>query len=232
MTEQQKSNRRKRHAAYMREYRKDPLRREEKRAEDRKRYAENADVRERAKSAAKRRRKKDPKARSEYEKRYARENREKIRVRHARWMAEKMKDPTYREKHNRDTARRSRKASRRVKIRAYVNNRRKTDKAFRLSGVLRGRVHKAIKRGDRSLSTMELIGCDIEHVIAHLESRFLAGMTWENYGYRGWHIDHIRPCASFNLADPEQQRACFHYSNLQPLWRYENQSKQAKWPDQ
>lgn len=48
-------------------------------------------------------------------------------------------------------------------------------------------------------------------------------MTWQNYGQ--WHVDHIRPCASFDLSKPEEQRACFHYANLQPLWGEENLRK-------
>jgi HNH endonuclease. len=54
-------------------------------------------------------------------------------------------------------------------------------------------------------------------------------MSWDNYGRDGWHIDHIRPCASFDLTDPEQQRQCFHYTNLQPLWAADNIRKGAKW---
>ena len=48
-------------------------------------------------------------------------------------------------------------------------------------------------------------------------------------GFRGWHIDHIKPCASFDLTDPKQQQQCFHYSNLQPLWWYDNLSKGDKY---
>jgi len=51
---------------------------------------------------------------------------------------------------------------------------------------------------------------------------------WDNYG-SGWHIDHIRPCSSFDLSDEEQQRACFHHSNLQPLWVKDNLEKGSKW---
>ena len=54
-------------------------------------------------------------------------------------------------------------------------------------------------------------------------------MSWDNYGIHGWHIDHIRPCASFDLTDPEQQRQCFHYPNLQPLWAFDNLSKNDGW---
>ena len=51
-------------------------------------------------------------------------------------------------------------------------------------------------------------------------------MTWDNHGK--WHIDHIKPCASFDLLHKKQQRKCFYYKNLQPLWAQENLSKGAK----
>jgi DNA/RNA endonuclease G (NUC1) len=53
-------------------------------------------------------------------------------------------------------------------------------------------------------------------------------MNWENYGKNGWHIDHIIPCASFDLTDPKQQKNCFHYTNLQPLWAADNIRKSDK----
>lgn len=54
-------------------------------------------------------------------------------------------------------------------------------------------------------------------------------MSWENYGFYGWHIDHIKPCSKFDLTDPKQQEQCFHYSNLQPLWAIENFKKSDKY---
>jgi hypothetical protein len=66
---------------------------------------------------------------------------------------------------------------------------------------------------------MELLGCTIDFLKEYLEARFLPTMTWENYGTL-WHIDHIIPCASFDLRDLEQQKACFHYTNLQPLFAF------------
>jgi hypothetical protein len=73
------------------------------------------------------------------------------------------------------------------------------------------------------------MGCSIAYAYAYLEAQFAEGMSWENYGE--WHIDHIRPCASFDLEDPVQQRECFHYTNLQPLWAKDNLSKSDKWEE-
>lgn len=96
--------------------------------------------------------------------------------------------------------------------------------------VLRCRIAHVIRRdrGTKALRTMELVGCAVATLRAHLDLLFTPGMSWENYGE--WEIDHRRPCASFNLADPAQQLACFHYTNLQPLWRTDNRIKHAKHP--
>lgn len=77
-------------------------------------------------------------------------------------------------------------------------------------------------------NTETLLGAPISVVKKHLESLWKPGMNWENHGYRGWHIDHIRPCASFDLKDPIQQLACFNYKNLQPLWGIDNFRKHDK----
>lgn len=71
--------------------------------------------------------------------------------------------------------------------------------------------------------TFSAVGCSADELRAHIEKQFTPGMTWANYGE--WHVDHIRPCASFDLSDPEQFAACFNWSNLQPLWAAENLSK-------
>jgi hypothetical protein len=96
----------------------------------------------------------------------------------------------------------------------------------RLGVNLRRRIIEALNGNKKSAKTMELVGCSINFLRYHLETMFKPGMSWSNYG--GWHIDHIRPCASFDLADPEQQRECFNYSNLQPLWGRENSGKGAR----
>ena len=73
---------------------------------------------------------------------------------------------------------------------------------------------------------MKLLGCNIEDFKLHLASKFQDGMSFENYGK--WHIDHIRPCSSFDLTDIEQQKQCFHYTNTQPLTKLENRTKSNK----
>ena len=76
-------------------------------------------------------------------------------------------------------------------------------------------------------STLTLLGVNsVETVIKHIEKQFKNGMTWNNHGE--WHLDHIKPCASFDLTCPVQQLACFNYKNLQPLEAFENMSKGAK----
>jgi hypothetical protein len=62
----------------------------------------------------------------------------------------------------------------------------------------------------------------------YIETLFKPGMTWGNHGNFGWHLDHIIPCSSFDLTDVEQQKKCFHYTNLQPLWAKDNIKKGSK----
>lgn len=73
--------------------------------------------------------------------------------------------------------------------------------------------------------TVELIGCSVQELKAHLEKNFQKGMSWENYSRHGWHIDHIRPSASFELEDKEQRKTCNNWRNLLPMWAADNMSK-------
>lgn len=79
------------------------------------------------------------------------------------------------------------------------------------------------------MRTLDLLGCSIVELRESLEALFKPGMTWENYGFGAgkWNVDHIKPCALFDLSDPEQQRLCFHHTNLQPLWHFDNLKKSA-----
>jgi len=73
-------------------------------------------------------------------------------------------------------------------------------------------------------TTMELVACQAQDLKEHFESLFTDDMSWDNQGE--WHVDHIRPCASFDLNDKDQWMVCFNWRNLQPLWQSENTRKQ------
>jgi hypothetical protein len=110
---------------------------------------------------------------------------------------------------------------------AYAIKKYKTDPSFKLKACLRSRVICVLKGRIKSVPTLKLLGVsNIEKVWKHLEKQFKQGMTRENHGK--WHIDHIKPCISFDLTKPEEQAKCFHYTNLQPLWASENLAKGSK----
>jgi len=112
----------------------------------------------------------------------------------------------------------------------YVTNRILIDPEFKLLITLRSRLYSALKskNAHKNVRTLDLTGCTISYLMGYLEAKFTEGMTWEKYGE--FHIDHIQPCAKFNLLNEEEQHKCFHYTNLQPLWAKDNLIKGAKSP--
>jgi len=117
----------------------------------------------------------------------------------------------------------------RLKILLQIKTRRENDPNFKMRNTLRSRIWTVLKRKNTTklVSTLTLLGVySVETVIKHIEKQFKNGMTWNNHGE--WHLDHIKPCASFDLTCPVQQLACFNYKNLQPLEAFENMSKGAK----
>jgi len=107
---------------------------------------------------------------------------------------------------------------------AYSKRRRASDPAYRIKMNLSRRMGEAVKdQGSmKSDTSISLFGCTADELKTHLESQFTEGMSWDNYGTHGWHIDHIRPCASFDLTLDTEQKTCFNYSNVQPLWAKDN----------
>jgi hypothetical protein len=120
-----------------------------------------------------------------------------------------------------------------ARIHMYRNKKLSTDLGFRISVRLRNRVRTAVSRiGARKrapIKTEELIGCSINELIAQFKAQFTPGMTYKKLLAGEIHIDHIRPCASFDLTKESDQKKCFHHTNLQPLWAKDNLSKNAKW---
>lgn len=122
--------------------------------------------------------------------------------------------------------------NRKEAIRDYFREYRKIWLAIptnRIATNCRSRMRDAVKcQGVRKFSkAKDLLGCTFEFFRGWLESKFERGMSWVNYGVF-WEIDHIRPVASYDLSQEDQQRACFHYSNCQPLWSDLNRSKSDK----
>jgi len=121
------------------------------------------------------------------------------------------------------------------KNRAKINEKMKTNIQYKIRKRLNNRlafwlkqyVKKGIQAKKQSKLTI-LLGCSIPNFIKYIENQFQEGMSWENYGLYGWHLDHKIPCSKFNLSNPEDQKRCFDYTNLQPLWAKENLSKSDK----
>lgn len=130
-------------------------------------------------------------------------------------------DPEYREKHN-------------AYIREWCKQKRKNDTEYKIKQNCRRRIREMLNNDNASgktLSSEKYTGCSTYQLQCHLERKFKDGMTWNNYG-KAWHIDHIIPCASFNMNKAIDVMACFHYTNLQPLWSNENIKKSDNYNDE
>jgi len=110
----------------------------------------------------------------------------------------------------------------------YCNNRRRTDINYKLACCLRGRIRKVIKNNWKLGSAIQDLGCTVPELKLYLEVQFKPGMTWDNWSFTGWHVDHIIPLDSFNLQNREEFLKACHYTNLQPLWAEENLKKSNK----
>ena len=119
------------------------------------------------------------------------------------------------------------------KKRQHKRNYRKNNIGERLRRSQSKMIKKTLGKSGASKcgSTSKYLGCDPATLKNHLETQFQPGMNWENRGTYGWHIDHIRPLASFDLTKEEEQLKAFHYTNLQPLWWYDNIAKGDKWDE-
>lgn len=115
-------------------------------------------------------------------------------------------------------------------MRAYKTSRLRDDIEFWIRHAIRSRLNIALRRKYASGSAVRDLGCTIEEFISHIENQFLPGMSWNNRGIGGWHIDHIVPLAAFDLRDEDQRKKACHFSNMQPLWEADNLKKGRKMP--
>ena len=100
------------------------------------------------------------------------------------------------------------------KMAEQINRRIRTSLNARLKKLLLSNNSK------KSESIVEYIGCSIQFFKAWMEHLFQGEMSWDNHGL--WHLDHVKPCAAFDLSDPEQVKICFNWKNYQPLWGIDN----------
>lgn len=156
---------------------------------------------------------------SNHNKKYYRKHKEKINNYNKKYYQEHKEEASnykkkYRQEHKEE-------------MNEWAKNRKKNNIEFRISQNLRSKLHKILnsQNAKKSAHTIELVGCTIKELLRHIKSQFDSKMTWDNYGYYGWHIDHIKPCAAFDLTKTEEQKKCFNYKNLQPLWWPDNLSK-------
>ena len=139
--------------------------------------------------------------------------------------------PDRKEEQQRRASEKARTPEYRAKNNARLKKRRDSDPVYRAKINMRRRCLSALKGLYKHGTTFKLVGCSHEELKLHIESLWIEGMNWDNYGRYGWHVDHIKPLDSFDLSSKEQQQKAFHYSNLQPLWWRDNISKGNKVPN-
>lgn len=147
---------------------------------------------------------------------YYKENRKKILERVKIW-GEKNEDKVknYKKKYVENN---------RTKINEKIVQRKKNDPILKLKMLYRSKLNKILI--SKTEKTFELIGCSPTELKEYLERQFKDGMSWDNHGLFGWHIDHIIPLSSAKN-DEEMKKLC-HFTNLQPLWAAENIEKRNK----
>ena len=108
---------------------------------------------------------------------------------------------------------------------------RKDDPIFILRNLTNSRIYDVLKSAKvkRLAPQNMLLGIDYKKYKKYLESKFKKGMNWNNQGYFGWNIDHIRPIYSFDLTTIKGQMEAFNYKNCQPIWFEDHKIKSTKY---
>jgi hypothetical protein len=107
----------------------------------------------------------------------------------------------------------------------YIKNRKLNDVNFRIAAQIRTRLSMAVSRKQKASSSIEELGCSVEEFKKYIEAKFLPGMSWDNWSKNGWHLDHIKPLASFDLTNIKDFKLACHHTNYQPLWAVDNLRK-------
>lgn len=108
----------------------------------------------------------------------------------------------------------------------YIKKKRQEDVNFKIYSNMQTRIYSAL-RDNKSERTMDLIGCDICFFKTWLENQFDEKMSWDNHGTY-WHIDHVKPCSSYDMTNPNEVKECFNWKNVRPLNKTLNLRKNDK----
>lgn len=176
-------------------------------------------------------------ARRKRAKEYRKENKEKIREQKKRNYFEALSKPDsyiikYRESGKAQINSRKSYLRNKEKILEKDRERLKTDVEYNLKRRTKTRIRNGLAyfvkglRKDRG--TVELLGCSLSQFKEHIEKQFTKDMNWDEFLKGRIHLDHIKPIASFNLSDIEEQKKCFNYKNVQPLWSWQNLRKGSR----
>ena len=174
-----------------------------------------------------------------YKRKYQQKNKEKIAAKKREYyqqnkekVAANQREYRQENKEKKDAYNRKYRQQNKEKIAAYIRQRRRLDPEFNLLCRLRSRMGKAVKAAGldkKCASSIELLGISPQGLKEWIEAQFTEGMTWENHS--DWEVDHIIPCYAFDLTVEQNQRICFWYKNLQPLWWQDNLQKSNKYTE-
>lgn len=122
------------------------------------------------------------------------------------------------------------KRENRQKCTDYQRNKRQSDPVykFRTSFVHLMCMYRKKTKYTGTKGTWEMVGCDFDTFLTHIQSQFEDGMTLENYGHGEgkWNIDHIIPISVAKTNEDIERLN--HYSNLRPMWSLDNYRKSNK----
>ena len=153
-------------------------------------------------------------------KKYKRENKEHVAEYNAKWKSQNKEAVSqYNSQYNIEN-----RVAIRTRSTKVLRERRKTDPQYKMSVVLRNRLRKFYTGGGAGMT--ELVGISFKDFQRWIEHQFTFDMTWENHGGM-WHIDHVVPCALFNLLDQKEREVCFHWTNMRPLEARRNMARKA-----
>lgn len=113
----------------------------------------------------------------------------------------------------------------------YQKDRKKKDPAYKLMCLMRTRFWSEMKGKAKTNSVTQYLGCTKEEAWKYIESQMPEGMTRNDWGVNGIHIDHIIPLSSFDMSLESERYKAWHYTNLQPLLAKDNLSKGKKVPN-